>query len=123
MLCIKLSGCEKGQTLMHLPQSVPVVHHNEKQASWLICQRLTPFMSSISLNEIALLGQASAHFLHFIAKVNHGIIKNRIITITGRFVVTTAIRTRGPSLGVINNPILPISPNPASLATKGQTTS
>ena len=35
---------------------------------------------------------------------------------------TTAIRTRGPSSGVMSSPIRPISPSPASRATRGHTT-
>ena len=37
----------------------------------------------------------------------------------GSSVVTTPIRTRGPSRGVISRPIRPISPRPASRATSG----
>ena len=41
---------------------------------------------------------------------------------SGRLVVTTPRRTRGPSCGVIRRPIRPISPRPASRATSGHTT-
>src|SRR6056297_719109 len=91
-----------------------------KQLSELIFQRNTPSVFFLLSNKIACEGQTSAHFLQIVQKSITDEKSLFLSVITGISVVTTAILTLGPSLGVINNPILPISPNPASRATNGQ---
>ena len=82
---------------MHLPQSVPALHHYVKHFSEFICHRLTLPIFLLPSNDIADEGQVSAHFKHLLQKSSTDESKSRLSVFKGAFVVTTANRTLGPN--------------------------
>ncbi len=115
-------GLLKGQVLIQLPQSFPLVAQKDRHFSASICHVNTPSLFEIlcissdgSPYTMAWLGQCFAHFSQILQKSRT---PNSIgwSGISGKSVNTLASRTLGPNSGVIRIPFLAISPSPASIA-------